>query len=127
LETADRLRRCLTLSSVVAWRILWAPRILLARAAPDPEVSRTVLLALEEWQALRCGIHRQPTPPAQPPTLARAIGWIARLGGYLGRPHDGPPGATVLWRGFQQLTDLTTMYSILRPLPASPSQDVGNG
>ena len=122
LGTAERLRRCLTLYSVVAWRILWAT--LLARAAPD--LPATALLAPEEWQALWCTIHRQSTPPAEPPPLAQAVGWIARLGGYLGRHGDGPPGATVLWRGFQHLADLTQMYTILRPSPL-PSQDVGNG
>jgi Transposase Tn5 dimerisation domain len=127
LETADRLRRCLTLDSVVAWRILWAP--LLARAAPN--LPATALLApqeWQEWQALWCTIHRQPTPPAEPPPLALAVGWIARLGGHLGRHRDGPPGVTVLWRGFQHVADLTHMYTILRPLsPPLPSQDVGNG
>ena len=122
LETADRLRRCLALYSVVAWRILWAT--LLARAAP--ELPCTALLAPEEWQALWCSIHRQPTPPAQPPSLAQAVGWIARLGGYLGRHSDGPPGATVLWRGFQPLADLTSMYTVFRPSPF-PSHDVGKG
>lgn len=39
LETADRLRRCLAVYSVVAWRILWAT--LLARA--DPALPCTVL------------------------------------------------------------------------------------
>ena len=48
LETAARLRCCLALYSVVAWRILWAT--LLARAAP--ELPCTTLLAPEEWQAL---------------------------------------------------------------------------
>lgn len=121
LETADRLRRCLALSSVVAWRILWTT--LLARAAPD--LPCTAVLAPEEWQALWCAIHRQPTPPAQPPTLAEAVGWIARLGGYLCRHADGPPGATVLWRGFQHLTDLTSMYTVFRP-PTTSHRSVGN-
>lgn len=121
LETADRLRRCLTLYSVVAWRILWAT--LLCRA--DPALPCSVLLAPEEWQALWCTIHRLPTPPAQPPTLAEAVGWLARLGGYLGRRGDGPPGATVLWRGFQHLADLTSMYTVFRPL-ATARTSVGN-
>jgi hypothetical protein len=121
LETAARLRRCLALYSVVAWRILWAT--LLAWAGP--ELPANVPLASEEWQALWCRIHRHPIPPATPPPLAEAVGWIARLGGYLGRQADGPPGATVLWRGWQHLADLTSMYTILRP-PLPPG-DVGNG
>jgi hypothetical protein len=31
---------------------------------------------------------------------------IARLGGYLDRAKDPPPGNTVMWRGFARLTDI---------------------
>jgi hypothetical protein len=114
LETAERLQRCLSLSSVIAWRIFYAT--MLGRVVPDAPC--TGLLDLEEWQALYCAIHRTPTPPPEPPSLRQAVHWIARLGGFVGRRGDGEPGATVLWKGFQHLTDLTTMYCIMRPLPA---------
>lgn len=113
LETAERLNRCLTLYSVIAWRILYAT--MLARATPD--VPCTVLLEQEEWQALYCRIHRVALPPDVAPTLRQAVGWIAQLGGFLGRKHDGAPGVTVLWKGFQHLVDTTAMYQIMRPAP----------
>jgi len=115
LETAERLQRCLPLYSIIAWRILYATMV--SRALP--ELPCTVLLALEEWQALYCAIHHTPTPPAAPPSLQQAVRWIARLGGFLERPSDGEPGVMVLWRGFQHLADLTTMYCIMRPSPKS--------
>ena len=31
---------------------------------------------------------------------------VARLGGYLDRTSDPPPGTTVIWRGFSRLADL---------------------
>jgi len=31
---------------------------------------------------------------------------VARLGGYLDRNTDPPPGTTVIWRGFSHLADL---------------------
>jgi hypothetical protein len=31
---------------------------------------------------------------------------LARLGGYLARAKDTPPGNTVMWRGLSRLTDL---------------------
>jgi len=112
LETAERLQRCLPLSSGIAWRIFSAT--MLSRAVPDGPC--TALLDLEEWQALYCAIHRTPTPPATPPPLRQAVHWIAQLGGFLARRGDGEPGATVLWKGFQHLTDLTSMYCIMRPV-----------
>jgi hypothetical protein len=120
LETGERLQRCLPLYSVLAWRSLCAT--LLSRALP--ELPCTVLLALEEWQALYCAIHHTPTPPPMPPSLRQAVRWIARLGGFLARRGDGEPGVTVLWKGFQHLADLTTMYCIMRP-PSPKSRKCG--
>jgi len=122
LETAEHLRRGLALSSVVAWRLLYAT--MLSRAMP--EAPCTALLEPEEWQALYGAIHLTPTPPATPPPLRQAVRWIAQRGGFLGRRRDGEPGVTVLWRGFQQLTALTFMYRIMRPPPAK-RKNVGNG
>jgi hypothetical protein len=114
--TAERLHRCLSLYSVLAWRIFYAT--MLARAVP--EVPCSVLLEPEEWQALYCAIHRVAQPPPEPPTLGQAVQWIAQLGGFVGRRRRDRPGAEVLWRGFQHLGDLTTMYSIMRPNAQSP-------
>jgi hypothetical protein len=111
--TAERLQRGLALYSVLAWRIFYAT--MLARSVP--EVPCSVLLEPDEWQALYCAIHRVPQPPPEPPTLGQAVNWIAQLGGFVGRRRRDRPGAEVLWRGFQHLGDLTTMYGIMRPHP----------
>jgi Transposase Tn5 dimerisation domain/Transposase DNA-binding len=113
LATGGRLRRCLTLYSVIAWRVFYA--IMLARAVP--EMSCDVLWEIEEWQALYCAIHYCPTPPACPPALDQAVHWIAQLGGFVGRRRRDQPGAETLWRGFQHLTDLTRRYRIRRSVP----------
>jgi hypothetical protein len=109
-QKAERLRRALALSSVLAWRIFYAT--MLARAIPEAPCS--VLLEPDEWQALYCAIHRVPTPPVEPPTLGQAVTWIAQLGGFVGRRRRDCPGPEVIWRGFQHLGDLTTMYCIMR-------------
>jgi hypothetical protein len=126
LETAERLERCLTLYSVIAWRIMYAT--MLARAVP--EAPCTILLDEDEWQALYCRIHRVVQAPSKPPTLHQAVCWIAQLGGFLGRKRDGEPGVSVLWKGFQHLVDITAMYRIMRPAPtprprASQNKDSG--
>lgn len=56
--------------------------------------------------------------------MRTAVRWLAQLGGFLGRNGDGEPGVTVVWRGFQHLVDLTTMYRIMRP--PTPHRNVGN-
>src|SRR5262247_3998835 len=111
LASGERLQRCLTVYSVIAWRIFYAT--MLARAVPDMPCS--VVLDLDEWQALYCAIHQCSTPPGEPPSLVQAVHWIAQLGGFVGRRRRDQPGTETLWRGFQHLMDLTKMYRIMRP------------
>ncbi|WP_423191610.1 IS4 family transposase [Chloroflexus aurantiacus] len=45
---------------------------------------------------------------ATPPTLSDAVRWIAHLGGFLGRIHDGEPGVTTIWHGLPGCVVCTT-------------------
>ncbi|GHT98821.1 hypothetical protein FACS1894154_04790 [Betaproteobacteria bacterium] len=96
--------------AIIGWRILYAT--LLSR--PESDLSCEVLLQPLEWQALYCRTHGTPKVPKQPPTLAEAVLWIAKLGGYLNRKHDRPPGTTVLWRGFLALHESVEMFRIFQ-------------
>jgi hypothetical protein len=40
------------------------------------------------------------------PTVSDYIKKIARLGGYLNRASDPPPGNMVIWRGMSKLNDI---------------------
>lgn len=121
LGTAFRLTTCLTLYSVIAWRILYAT--MLARAVPD--VPCTVLLDDDEWQGLYCRIHKVAIASAKPPSLRQAVRWIGQLGGFQGRKGDGEPGVKALWTGFQRLVDIAAMYRIMHQTPpVAPSPDL---
>jgi hypothetical protein len=126
LQSFERLQRMIALYAVIAWRILYAT--LLGRV--HPELPCTVLLEIDEWQTLWCRIHQRAHPPPTAPPLAKAIAWIGRLGGHLGRKHDGPPGTMTLWRGFQELIPMTEMYRIMKPArmpdPSISPRNVGN-
>jgi hypothetical protein len=117
LETAQRLHRCLALTSVVAWRILFATR--LARAQPD--LPCTDLLATHEWQALACRMLKSPTPPPDPPSRRQAVRWIAQLGGFPARASDSDPGPITLARGFLRLAELSALFHILTTNDLCPS------
>ena len=45
-------------------------------------------------------------PKARRRTLSHYLTKIARLGGYLARASDPPPGNSVMWRGLSRLTDI---------------------
>ncbi|MGF6920635.1 IS4 family transposase [Paraburkholderia sp. 40] len=106
----DRFVRATALFAVVSWRILYS--MLLARL--DGNLPCEVLLQPIEWRALYCRTHGSTEIPDKPPSLAQVILWIARLGGYLARKHDRPPGPTVIWRGFLVLHEITMMYRVFR-------------
>ncbi|CAN7731536.1 IS4 family transposase [Paraburkholderia hospita] len=106
----DRFVRATALFAVISWKILYA--MLLARL--DGNLPCEVLLQTIEWQALYCRMHGTVKAPDEPPSLSQVVLWIAKLGGYLARKHDHPPGPTVIWRGFLALHEITMMYRIFR-------------
>ena len=108
LGTADRLARYLALMSVVAWRLFTVTLI----ARTNPTMSCSTLLSEQEWTVLSIKATKNSETPTMPPTIADAVIWIARLGGYLARRSDGPPGTLALWRGWKRLTDLTEGWNL---------------
>ena len=108
LSTAERLTRYLAVMSVVAWRLFMITLI----ARTDATAPCTDFLAEQEWTVLYLKINRNKKLPATPPSMGEVVNWVARLGGYLARKSDGPPGTITLWRGWKRLTDLTEGWNL---------------
>jgi hypothetical protein len=108
LGDAERLKRFITLTSVIAWRLYWLTHI--NRHLPDAPC--TLMLVEHEWHALYAKIQRSTAFPAQPPKVRQAVHWIARLGGFLDRRRDGEPGITAIWRGWQRLQDMADIWHV---------------
>jgi hypothetical protein len=109
LQTAQRLRRYITLCTVIAWRLYW----LTHSNHTTPTAPATTILSTEETKALHlltCGSF---APLDSTLSVRDAVRLIAKLGGFLGRRHDREPGITTLWRGWQRLSDLTLMWSLM--------------
>jgi hypothetical protein len=100
LQERDRLEVALALYMIVAWRVLYL--IMMGRTVPD--LSCEAVFAPEEWKALYLVTQRQ-RPPRQPPSLGETLVMVARLGGYLARKGDGPPGPKAIWIGLQRIRD----------------------
>jgi len=77
-----------------------------------PEADCTQVVTQHEWRALYAVTHKTRTFPKKTPTVAQVVLWIAKLSEFLGRPSDGPPGVTVLWRGWQRLTDISNTFAL---------------
>ena len=111
LCTGQRLQRVLALDMVVAWRIMEINKA--ARLEPDSPADRW--FSTEEWQALYCYVNQCAGAPQEPPSISQMVGWLAQLGGFLGRKSDGQPGNTTLWRGLQRLKDITAAWRAFGP------------
>ena len=109
-DDLENIQRFLALDSVVAWHVLYATMV----SREDPDQSCEVLFEPYEWKALYCFIHKKQKPPETTPSLVDAVGWVARLGGFTAS-RKFSPGATVLWRGFSRLIDISQAWLIFHP------------
>jgi hypothetical protein len=97
-ETPHGLLNAMALLSVVAIRVLslrW--RRDQSPQTPASSVASEVEIAVVQ-KASGC---RVPIT-----TVRQFVDQVARLGGYLARKCDGPPGWQSLWRGYQRLADI---------------------
>jgi len=102
LRHADRLKKYIVLKSIVAWRLFWFAR----SHEHHKDDYCTVALTDVEWSVLYRKTMKTKQLPSLPPTIGEALVWIAKLGGYIGRTTDPPPGMISLWRGWQRLMDM---------------------
>jgi hypothetical protein len=102
LRTAARLANLIAVFCILSWRIFWLT--MMNRALPDapPKLAFT---------ALEIHLLDQLAKGKDPQRLRRTsvsayLLELARLGGYLARAGDSPPGNKVIWKGLSRLTDI---------------------
>ncbi|MDB6131801.1 MAG: Transposase for transposon Tn5 [Verrucomicrobiales bacterium] len=107
LRTSERVVKLIALYCIVSWRVFWMT--MLNRANPRAEVSQ--VLTPEEQAALGAAV---PPKRGHPPhsTLGDYLKALARLGGWLARAGDSPPGNMVIWRGWLRLGDMLLGFKI---------------
>jgi hypothetical protein len=100
LRTAERLTNLIAVFCIVAWRVFWLT--MLSRS--NPRTSADTVFTNTEIAILShlAGDSEEPAPK----NVAHYVVAVAKLGGYLNRKNDGPPGNTILWRGLTRLTDI---------------------
>jgi hypothetical protein len=102
-ETFSRFKKAITMYSIVAWRILFTTY----EVWEHPNDDAVIVFSEEEVRTL-CYIEKKLKYTM---TIHEAVVAIAKLGGYLARKSDEPPGIKSLWIGFQTLQHV--MYGIL--------------
>ncbi len=108
LRTADRLVNLISVFCILSWRLFWMTMLNRAdsRTAAGHVFSKTKRQLLD---------HLVPDHPVDRAvkkiSLSFYITKLARLGGYLARADDPPPGNKVMWRGLSRLTDIELGYN----------------
>lgn len=98
VQTSERFVRLLGLVSPLAVRLVQLRD--LARLAPESVASQHLEPAAVALVAARAMLSPEQL------TVARFWQEVARLGGYLARTRDGPPGWQTLWKGWLYLQTL---------------------
>jgi hypothetical protein len=114
LRTADRLVNLIAVFCILSWRIFWMTML---------NRSSSAITAQVVFSETECRILDQLVPDRSKDSgVTRSLSFyiikVARLGGYLARANDPPPGNTVMWRGLCRLTDIELGFDLRR--------DVGN-
>ena len=117
-ETAERMEACLAILAVVAVRIFQLRTALEAQ----PEAAAEQVATAEEIQVLRA-LHKH---DADNLTVREFVRGVAKLGGFLGRKHDGEPGVLTLWRGYQRLQDMLQGYQLQTSPAPKGRRVIGN-
>jgi hypothetical protein len=100
LRKAERLTNLIAVFCIVAWRVFWLT--MLNRTNPKTAADEVFT---ETEQKILNHVVGDPQQPA-PRNVGHYVLAVAKLGGYLARKSDGPPGNLVLWRGLTRLTDI---------------------
>ena len=120
-HSADRLRRAIAINLVIAWRIM----LMTLLGRETPELPAEVLFADIEIRTLHAWAKKKRMkPPAQ---LGEAVRLVAKIGGYLGRNNDPPPGHQLLWRGYTEFQFMCLGFALLERNEVDLSLIMGKG
>ena len=105
LRTAERLTKLIAVFCILSWRIFWMTMInrFCKNATSEIAFTNTEINILDNIIKINKVKNK---------FLSTYLLKLAKLGGYLGRASDAPPGNTVMWRGLSRLTDIQLGFDL---------------
>jgi hypothetical protein len=102
LRSSERLVNLISIFCIIGWRVFWLTMLQRAEPdlAPDAALNPTEIYLLDQLIKPKPGTVHGKT------SISTYLNKIARLGGYLNRASDRPPGNMVMWRGMSKLNDI---------------------
>jgi len=105
LETQARLKNCLAMYAIIAWRVLYLTY--LNRTCPT--LPCTVVFDESEWKSVWLIVAKKPLPQ-KPPELAEMLRLLTQLGGYNNRAGEAPSGPQPMWIGLRRMADFAQAW-----------------
>lgn len=105
LETQARLKNCLAMYAIIAWRVLYLTY--LNRTCPT--LPCETVFTKSEWKSVWLVVAKKPLP-SKPPDLAEMMRLITRLGGYNNRAGEALPGPQPIWIGLRRMADFAQAW-----------------
>jgi len=102
LRTAPRLVNLLAVFCILSWRVFWLTMTNRIDPDADPELVFTDL----ELRILDRLVNDKTTAHLPQHGLSHYLIKLSRLGGYLARNSDPPPGNETIWKGLTRLVDI---------------------
>jgi hypothetical protein len=102
LRTAPRLTNLLAVFCILSWRVFWLT--MTNRIAPEADPG--LVFTDMELRILDRLVKNKPGADRGHPALSHYLIKLARLGGYLARNSEPPPGNETIRRGLTRLVDI---------------------
>ena len=106
LRTSERLVRLISIYCILSWRIFWMTMINRHCKKATPKIAFTdAEIDILDKISFERGCCKAKD-------LSEYLVQLARLGGYLARNSDPPPGNTVIWRGLSKLINIEFGFNL---------------
>lgn len=107
LRSFERMQRFIALISVIGWRVFWLSKVSRSEGKLPASLAftRKEQKILSKIEASKGRRQLYDDAPLKDFVIA-----FSRLGGYLARKSDPPPGPTTIWRAFQRLADIAILH-----------------
>ena len=108
LRSAERIVNLIAIFCLLSWRVFWMTMLNRTRPDAPPQMAFTTT----ELYLLDQLVSDSPANAHAFNHLPLYLTKLARLGGYLARTKDPPPGNTAMWRGMIRLTDIQLGFTL---------------
>jgi hypothetical protein len=105
LETQARLKNCLAMYAIVAWRVLHLTYL----NRTVPELPCNSVFTDDEWKSVWRVAAKKPLPK-KAPQLAEFMRLLTQLGGYNNRKGEDPAGPLPIWIGLRRMGDFAMAW-----------------